>query len=46
MKSTRTKAKFSRFEKIFIFTLLGLAASFIIAFFVLRYIVLNISFAP
>lgn len=42
----KTKVKFTRFEKIVIFTMLGLAASFIAAFFVLRYIVLNVSFAP
>lgn len=42
----RSKTMLSRFEKIIIGTLLGLSASFIIAFFVLRYIVLNVSFAP
>ncbi|MFK4165389.1 hypothetical protein [Paenibacillus lautus] len=42
----RTRAPFSRLEKIFIFTLVGLASLFITAFFVLRYIVLNVSFAP
>ncbi|WP_278044647.1 hypothetical protein [Paenibacillus solani] len=42
----RARSKLSRIEKIVIGTLLGLSASFIIAFFVLRYIVLNISFAP
>lgn len=42
----KTKVKFTRVEKIVIFTMLGLAASFIIAFLVLRHIVLNVSFAP
>jgi len=46
MDLKRTRATFSRFEKIFIFTLLGLASLFIAAFFVLRYIVQNVSFAP
>jgi len=42
----RFKTKLSRLEKIIIGALLGLSASFIIAFLVLRYIVLNVSFAP
>lgn len=46
MDLKRTRAPFSRLEKIFIFTLLELAFLFIAAFFVLRYIVLNVSFAP
>ncbi|CAH1196911.1 hypothetical protein PAECIP111892_02367 [Paenibacillus auburnensis] len=37
---------FKRSDKIFIFILLGLAVLFIVAFFVIRYIVLHISFAP
>jgi cell division protein FtsL len=46
MDLKRARAPFSRLEKIFIFSLVGLASLFITAFFVLRYIVLNVSFAP
>jgi len=38
--------QFSLFDKVIIFSLLGLAALFISAFFILRYILLNVSFAP
>lgn len=38
--------KFTRSDKIIISILLGTAALFILAFFVLRYIVMNFSFAP
>ncbi len=39
-------SKYKRSDKIIISTLLGLAALFIIAFFIIRYIFLNVPFAP
>jgi len=38
--------QFSLYDKVIIFSLLGVAALFISAFFIIRYIFLNVSFAP